>query len=284
MSQAPDIHATAARDARAPHPLDDALQLEPLGEHRFAGRTTPEYWNMIGPFGGVTAACLLQAVLQHPERLGDPIALTVNFAGPIAEGPFEIEARPARTNRSTQHWQLTLRQNGATTTTGSAVFAVRRDTWNAPEAVMPDAPAPETLPSMGGFAPVRWLSAYDMRAVRGAKPTAAPGAEHPDSVTRFWIRDEPRRAPDYAAIAAWCDAFYPRIYLRRAGFVPAGTVSLTTYFHADADTLAVIGDGHVLGNAQAQVFTQGFFDQSAQIWRADGVLLASSHQIVYYKE
>lgn len=66
--------------------------------------------------------------------------------------------------------------------------------------------------------------------------------------------------------------------------MPAGTVSLTTYFHADADTLAVIGDGHVLGNAQAQVFTQGFFDQSAQIWRADGVLLASSHQIVYYKE
>ena len=41
---------------------------------------------------------------------------------------------------------------------------------------------------------------------------------------------------------------------------------------------------HVLGSARAQVFRQGFFDQSAQIWSASGVLLASSHQIVYYKE
>jgi hypothetical protein len=28
---------------------------------------------------------------------------------------------------------------------------------------------------MSGFAPVKWLGSYDMRAVRGAKPNAAPG-------------------------------------------------------------------------------------------------------------
>ncbi|CAG9175943.1 acyl-CoA thioesterase [Cupriavidus pampae] len=266
------------------HPFDDALQLVPVGEHRFDGRTTPNYWNMIGPFGGITAATMLQAALQHPERLGDPIALTVNFAGPIAEGPFEIEAVPSRTNRSTQHWTLTVRQNGAVTTTGSAVFAVRRDTWNSPEAVMPEVPAAETLPSIKGFAPVKWLSAYDIRAVRGAKPGTTPGTEHPDSITEFWLRDAPARTPDYAAIASWCDSFYPRIFLKRAGFVPAGTVSLTTYFHADAATLAALGDQHVLGCARAQVFRQGFFDQTAQVWSAAGELLATSHQIVYYKE
>ena len=266
------------------HPFDLALALEPAGEHRFLGHTSQAYWNMIGPFGGMTAASLLQAVLVHPERLGDPIALTVNFAGPIAEGPFEIEARPSRTNRSTQHWHLELRQNGEVTTTGSAVFAVRRETWSSGEAVMPDVPPADTLPGMGGFAPVRWIGSYDMRAVRGAKPSAEAGTEHPDSLTQFWLRDEPARTPDYAAVAAWCDAFYPRIFLKRAGVVPAGTVSITTYFHADAATLAGLGDSHVLGSARAQVFRQGFFDQSAQIWSASGVLLASSHQIVYYKE
>jgi hypothetical protein len=31
-------------------------------------------------------------------------------------------------------------------------------------------------------------------------------------------------------------------------------------------------------------FTLGFFDQTAELWSDDGHLLASSHQIVYFKE
>ena len=282
MSSAPQIQAAAA--ASPLHPFDDALALVPAGEHRFQGRTTPAYWNMIGPFGGITAATLLQAAMDHPQRLGEPVSLTVNFAGPIAEGPFEIEARPVRTNRSTQHWTLELRQGDAVATTATAMFAVRRDTWACGEAVMPEVPAADALPAMGGFAPVRWLKAYDMRPVRGAKPIAEAGTEHPDSLTQFWLRDAPARTPDFAAVAAWADSFYPRIFLKRAGFVPAGTVSMTTYFHADAATLAALGHSHVLASAQAQVFRQGFFDQRAQLWSAAGELIASSHQIVYYKE
>ncbi|CAG9175794.1 acyl-CoA thioesterase II [Cupriavidus respiraculi] len=267
------------------HPFDEAIGLRPAGEHVYEGATTSHYWNMIGPFGGITAATLLNAALSHPARLGDPIALTVNFAGPIAEGPFAIEARPTRTNRSTQHWNLTLTQNGEIATTASAVFAVRRETWGCGEAVFPDVPPADAVPPLpAGFAPVRWLGAYDMRPVRGAKPSAEPGTEHPDSITQFWLRDHPARTPDYAAVASWCDSFYPRIFLKRAGFVPAGTVSMTTYFHADAATLAALGDQHVLGSARAQVFRQGFFDQSAQMWSAAGELIASSHQIVYYKQ
>ena len=277
----------AALSASAPialHAFDDAIALEAAGENRFLGRTTPAYWNMIGPFGGITAATLLQAALLHPQRLGDPIALSVNFAGPIAEGPFEIEALPVRTNRSTQHWNLTLRQGDAVATTATAVFAVRRETWACGEALMPEVPAAEALVAMSGFAPVRWLKSYDMRPVRGAKPTAEAGTEHPDSLTQFWLRDAPARTPDFAAVASWADSFYPRIFLKRAGFVPAGTVSMTTYFHADAPTLAALGDRHVLASAQAQVFQQGYFDQRAQLWSPAGQLLASSHQIVYYKE
>ncbi|BDB22836.1 acyl-CoA thioesterase [Cupriavidus sp. TA19] len=279
--------SAASLSATAPvalHAFDEAIALEAAGENRFLGRTTPAYWNMIGPFGGITAATLLQAALLHPQRLGDPIALSVNFAGPIAEGPFEIEAQPVRTNRSTQHWNLTLRQGDSVATTATAVFAVRRETWACGEAVMPEVPAAESLPAMGGFAPVRWLKSYDMRPVRGAKPTAEAGTEHSDSLTQFWLRDAPARTPDFAALASWADSFYPRIFLKRAGFVPAGTVSMTTYFHADAPTLAALGDSHVLASAQAQVFQQGYFDQRAQLWSPAGQLLASSHQIVYYKE
>jgi acyl-CoA thioesterase len=43
------------------HPLDQALALQPQGEGIFAGRTHPAWANMVGPFGGITAAQLLQA-------------------------------------------------------------------------------------------------------------------------------------------------------------------------------------------------------------------------------
>ena len=63
------------------HPFDDALQLRASAPGQYTGLAPAPYWNMVGPFGGVTAATLLCAALQHPERLGDPLALTVNYGG-----------------------------------------------------------------------------------------------------------------------------------------------------------------------------------------------------------
>jgi len=40
----------------------------------------------------------------------------------------------------------------------------------------------------------------------------------------------------------------------------------------------------VLGTARALCFRNGYFDQSAEVWGDDGRLLASSHQMVYYRE
>ena len=90
------------------HPLDLATNLELNNEGLWLGHTQPAYGNMVGPFGGVTSAVMLNAVLKHQNRLGDPVSLTVNFAGPIEDGPFTIQAQALRTNRSTQHWFMTL--------------------------------------------------------------------------------------------------------------------------------------------------------------------------------
>ena len=86
------------------HPFDQALQLMPgQAANTFAGATAPDYWNMVGPFGGYTAALAVRAVMQHPALLGEPVALTVNYAGATTQGPFTVTATPARTSRSTQH-------------------------------------------------------------------------------------------------------------------------------------------------------------------------------------
>ena len=109
-----------------PHPLDEATRLEPIAEGRYGGATHPAYANIVGPFGGATAATLINAVMLDPRRLGDPIALTVNFCARIADGAFEIAAKLQRGGRTTQHWSMELTQGGEVSATASAVCGARK--------------------------------------------------------------------------------------------------------------------------------------------------------------
>jgi acyl-CoA thioesterase len=266
------------------HPFDAALGLQAAGEHRFTGTTSPAYANMVGPYGGMTAAQMLHAALQHPARLGDPVSLTVNYAAPVADGAFEVEARPLRTNRSTQHWLLLMTQAGEVVASGTALLAVRRPTWSAPEAVLPEAmPAFDSLQKRPTQGYPAWVSRYDMRFVCGGMGADFDGVEQPDSLTRLWLRDEPPRPLDFVSLAAACDCFAPRLWVRRHQRSPAGTVTMTVYFHADAALLAAQGDRPLFGQARAQVLRDGYCDQLGEIWSADGLLLASTQQVQYYK-
>src|SRR5436190_23904797 len=94
-----DVSTGADGKNQALHPFDTALALEPLGDGRFGGATNEQYWNMISPFGGLTAAIMLNAVLRHPERQGDPIALTINFGAPIQRCECSAESRLRRAKR-----------------------------------------------------------------------------------------------------------------------------------------------------------------------------------------
>ena len=273
------------------HPFDQALALTPGDQAdrrgHYTGQTQAAYANMIGPFGGLTAALALQAVLQHPDLLGEPVALTVNFAAAEADGPFQVRAVPARNNRSTQHWTVEFTQPDAAgqpqvVTTATAMTALPRQTWAAQDAAMPSVPPPDAVARVARPPVVAWLGRYEMRPISGDIPTAWDGqGEH--SLSQLWLRDAPPRPLDHVGLTALADLFYPRVWLRRATRVPAGTVSMTVYFHATAAELAATGRGLLLGQARAQTYRHGFFDQSAQLWNQAGQLLASSHQLVYFK-
>ena len=136
----------AASVALVEFDFDQAIALHLLDQGRYAGSTHSAWLNMVGPFGGITAAVLLQALLLHPERLGNPVALTVNFCAGVAEGAFEIIAKPVRTNRSTQHWTIELTQDGAVVITATAVTAVRRTTFSSIESHAPRVTRANELP------------------------------------------------------------------------------------------------------------------------------------------
>ncbi|MDM0114645.1 thioesterase family protein [Variovorax sp. J22R133] len=273
------------------HPFDQALALAPsdIRTGHFTGATSPHFWNMVGPFGGATTAIALQSVLKHPDLLGTPLSLTVNFAAAVEAGPFDVQTTAVRTNRSTQHWTVQITQPDANgvpqvNTTATVVTAARRETWSESDVPMPDVPRPSDVARMSfGPSGVKWLDQYDMRPISGVVPSTWDGSGT-HSETRLWMRDATPRPLDFASLTAMSDMFFPRVWLRRAKRVPAGTVSITTYFHTDAAQMAEVGTGYLLGRAFAQRLRNGFFDQSAHLWSERGHLLATSNQIVYFKE
>ena len=263
------------------HPFDRALVLEGDPSHELAGHTSADYWNAISPFGGVTAATLLQAMLQHPQRIGEPISLTVNFAGAIKPGPFRVRAQAARTGRTTQHWlgQLHQGDDPAPAVTATAVFAQRRETWSDIESAMPAHEGPDGLARYAPPNPLPFLERYDIRYA-----DSHPFSGGDSSQTQCWIADVPPRPVDATGIVAWCDAFIPRIFVRRRQPTPIATVTLNVYFHAAAADLAERPCTLGFAQARANAFHGGYHDQEGRVWADDGRLLATTHQMVWFKE
>ncbi len=241
----------------SPHLFDQATRVT-AGDSRWQGRTSPDYWAFIGPFGGATAATILRALIEHPQASGDPLSLTVNYCAPIAEGPFDLDLRLVKANRSSQHWCVELSQGGADVAT-----LVR--------------PYPEAAAS--------WVKQYDFRFIEGY-PEIHPGArtEQPGSAfSKLWIGDRIPRKIDMLSLMAMSDAFFARIFHVRHELVPVGTVSLTTYFHTNADDLAGEDITRVLAVTDARTFHRSYADQPSELWSPSGRLLATTTQIAYFK-
>lgn len=269
------------------HPLDDATQLNLRADGILTGTTSDAYWNMAGPFGGVTAAILLRGVLDQPERGSDPVSLTVNYCGPIDRGPFDVRVRRVRAGKSTEHWAAELVQERGTAAIALVICGRRRQVWNHQPATPPRTLPPAKLAALEPVGPMQWLRRYRFRFAEGglrigdraSLEKAAPAAAR----SVVWFEDVPARPLDYVSLAALSDAFFLRILHVRSYLVPVATVTLTTYFHADPATLRAHGEAPVLGVADAQVFSSGFFDQTAQLWSGER-LLATSTQLVWYRE
>jgi acyl-CoA thioesterase len=275
---------------RPNHLFDDATRVV-AGDSRWQGRTSPDYWAFVGPFGGATAATILRALIEHPERAGDPLSMTVNYCALIAEGAFDLDVRLVKANRSSQHWCVELTQGAEIATLATAVFAERRPSWSHQPAAFPQAtPFAQVRPYPKVAAP--WVKQYDLRFVEGC-PDFRPGAkinnknenrtEPASAFTKLWIGDRVPRKIDALSLTAMSDAFFGRVFLARQELVPFGTVSLTTYFHADADDLANEDITHLLAVADAKTFHKSYGDQNGELWSPSGRLLATTTQIAYFK-
>ena len=265
-----------------PHVFDDATRVA-AGDSRWQGHTSDDYWAFVGPFGGVTAATILRGLIEHPQRTGDPLSLTVNFCAPIAQGPFDLDLRLVKANRSTQHWCVELSQDGGDVATlATAVFAERRPSWSHRPLAAPAATSfEETLPFAG--ITMSWVRQYDFRFVDGEPRIGTPHATPASAYSKLWIADRVPRKIDCLSLMSMSDAFFGRVFHARGEMVPFGTVSITTYFHTAADELADEDITRVLAVVDANIFHRSYGDQTGQLWSPTGRLLATTTQIAYFK-
>ncbi len=267
---------------KAPHLFDDATRVV-AGDSRWQGRTSPDYFAFVGPFGGCTAATILRALIEHPQRAGDPLAITVNYCAPIAEGEFDLDVRLVKANRSSQHWCVELSQNGGDVATlATAVFAERRPSWSHQASSMPEAKPFASIPPYTRVA-APWIKQYDFRFIEGEPNFAGAKDAPPGAYSKLWIGDRVPRKIDMLSVVSMSDAFFARIFHARRELVPFGTVTLTTYFHISADDLAAEDITHVLACADAKIFNRSYQDQTGELWSPSGKLMATTTQMVYFK-
>jgi len=293
------------------HPFDQSLTLTnaETREHGkiLTGAAPKPYWNMVGPFGGMTAAILLAAVLKQPDHLGEPLVLTVNFCAPVQDCDYQLHTRRIRKNRSTEHWHVEMRQQVSIDNTidkttnntdhgddgsrdseddqydticvaqATVVMGVRRDDWSLQVMKPPSARPPEECTPRPPRSGIAWFDRFDMRYVHNPlkdKPADA------DALT--WVADKPLRCLDYLSLTNRCDALFPAIFAHRQKIDPIATVSFNVYYHTGIEELTRVGESHTLGVSRTNVHHHGFADSEAWMWSKDR-LIATTQQLMWYR-
>jgi hypothetical protein len=246
----------------------------------------PAYGTFVGAFGGWTCAASLTAATELLSNADQqPLAMTINFLGPVPQGFAVVQPHVVVASKSTTHMAATVwsespsgKRPTVPAATSSLVFAKRRRTEHVQSAVMPEVAAAHTVPRLQiGNSQVTWPEQYEQHVVQGKLLRPNAGMR---SLT--WSRNADLAALTFPRLAAMADASLPRIYFHFDAISPISTVTLSLQFHCDAAEIAAVGHDFVLIDASSQAASQGFFDQHLRIFAPNGRLLLSSTQLVWF--
>lgn len=258
------------------HAFDAATGVTHVAEGRWAAEVDAAWFAPMGPNGGYLASIVLRALTEavaDPERA--PRSLTLHYLRPPAAGRAEVAVTVERTGRSLTTLSARLEQDGRLCVLALAAFAV--DMPSAAEyAATPPAATPfEALPRIEapeGTPPI--THRLDVRPAIGALPFS--GAD--DARTGGWLAFATPRAADALACATYVDAWWPAPFVRLTAPIAAPTIDLSIHFRARLPVSGA-GAGPVLGLFTSRTSAEGFFEEDAELWSPDGVLLAQARQL-----
>lgn len=265
------------------HIFDQSIDLKRTSgdapDVRFEGAATEHFKNIIGPYGGWSAAILAKGLIEAAGPEMELVSITTDFLAGAREGPVMLDVVCDRGGKNTQFWNAALTAKGDQKPSNRAmgILSRRRETVSWTEGNRPDAPVPEDCDRAN--LPMAWSRTVEMRPTRS--PPFSKGDGRTDSLA--WIRLDPARPLDAVALVALADTPTPRLFHVTGEVGMVATVSMTVYLHASAEDYAAVGTDYMLIETHAARGGRGFYDQHARIWSRDGRLLATTQQIVWYK-
>jgi hypothetical protein len=259
--------------------LEQALTLTATGNGTFRVLADPQYEAATGMFGGWTAAVLLRSVLDDAARVGSPSAITVNYVGKIEPGTHVmLRAKRAGGSRSVHHWyaELLAGDDGRTLAHAICVLSDRRETDDFTEPVMPAAAPPNTFELF--HPPGPHGERTDMRPITGQPPWGQPTTD-----SLCWVRENTGRPLDHLQLALLADANAPRSFFWHDGPRLSATMTMSVYFLGTDEEIAAAGTEYLLNECIGTRGDASTSGQQMRLWRADGVLLATSEQLCWYR-
>lgn len=228
------------------------------------GRTT---------FGGLTAALIIHAIQKSVAADRLPRSLSVNFIGPVSQGQHEIKVRALREGGSVSHFQGEMVCNGEVAVSLSVSFGKSRESRlkiTGPS-LPPVSAFADTSPMPKREGAPGFLQHFDLRFVSGAPPFS--GADEADF--SLWLGFKDDTPSNLAALVALGDVPpMPGLNMMKP---PGAGSSLSWYLefpnHLSEDTQPLFYD------YKAQSGANGYFNNYATIWAADGTPVMYSRQV-----
>ncbi|WP_334163922.1 thioesterase family protein [Phenylobacterium sp.] len=261
----------------------DLFPLTAAGPGRWTTHAGLEWRNPNGPlWGGYPIGLCLRVMAAEPEATGEPLSITLTYVAALVAGEIEIRTRRLRQGGSIGVWEVDLRPAGADQVSVQAIVTMAKRPATPPFAFakMPDAPDPESLPSPMSPGGARHFGAQAFERRTAESFPIRPAAS---SYSTAWVR--PRLGPwDKALLGMLTDNSPPRAFYAFGHTVMTTTLSLTVYLHATAEEVGAAGRDYLLVEYEGRVGGGGASDERSSYWRRDGKLLATSEQLVWYRE
>jgi acyl-CoA thioesterase len=243
----------------------------------FAAEIHEEWQVGRGPNGGLVAALIVRALAATvPAPEWAPRSLTVHYLRPPQPGPCRILTWTERAGRSLISLSARLLQGEETYALALAAYALPRQSITLTDLTPPACPPlAECAPLAVGEGWPRFAVLYDYRQGIGDPPFS--GSAH--ARIGGWLRLREPHLPDAPLVAAYTDAWMPCVFPRLRAPIAAPTVDLTIHFRATLPPPTATPDDYYLCVLSSRLGTEGFFEEDAEVWSADGVLLAQSRQL-----
>lgn len=259
-----------------------ATAVEPRGAGRYGCSLDPRWSALAGINGGVLLAILARAVAAEvgPER--GLRTIQVQFLRPPKAGSADVHVEVLRTGARATNARLRLEQDGrlileglATCMTGGLRELARWSPTPPPVAGADDARHPAMDdPRMPAIADRLTYSPRIGPAPLSGTPLE-PGAP---ARTGGWLQLKGEQRVDVAALALFCDAWWPAALgpIDVMAFNP--TVDLTFHVRTSLPPEG-LDPQPILLDVTTSASIEGLVEEDARLYTADGVLLAQSRQL-----